>query len=81
MAIAGRTEKKTRTRAPKYFMASIVGSSGPTLIIAMTKEKAVCAVVTMSAATTADVLAAGRHGFTVIDTLNAPLFPSVPAVA
>ena len=69
MAIAVRTEKKTRTRAPKYFMASIVGSSGPTLIIAM------------SAATTADVLAAGRHGFTVIDTLNAPLLPSVPAVA
>lgn len=60
--------KKTRTRKPQYFVATVHGNSDPIIVVAPTYKAALAAVLTLKPATATDLVAAGRNGYAVIDT-------------
>jgi len=59
--------KKQRARAARHYIASVRGDT-PVLIVARTQKAALDSLVTIALAKPADLLAAGKNGYAVIDT-------------
>jgi hypothetical protein len=67
--------KEKKTRAPRkasYYVATIAGEDQPTIVIAKSFKVALAAIVSLKSATAADLIAAGKAGYPVVDT-TAPL--------
>ena len=67
------TTTPKKTRAPRktnlhHFVAKLTGEDNPTLVVANTQKSALAAIVTIKAATPADLLEAGRKSWNVVDT-------------
>ena len=63
--------KKTRNRKTKHFIATIAGDEAPIVIIAKNFKDALAAVVKITEASASELIAAGKAGYTVLDTTDA----------
>jgi len=64
-----------KTRAPRkasYYVATIAGEDQPTIVIAKSFKVALAAIVSLKAASAADLIAAGKAGYPVVDTTIPP---------
>jgi hypothetical protein len=68
--------KKSRQRKPASFIARIEGDD-PIIVVAHSYKDALKAVITLTPASAADLMAAGRNSYKVIDT-TAPVVKSEP---
>ena len=71
------TTKKTRTRHAQSYLATIADAD-PVIVIAHSHKAALQAVITLKPATPAQLMAAGKDGYRVIDT-TAPAQSNVSA--
>jgi hypothetical protein len=69
------TPAKTRNRKAQYYLAHVSGEADPVVVIARNFKSAINAVVTITPATAADLMQAGKSGFRVVDTTDASFSP------
>jgi hypothetical protein len=62
------TPKKARTRRPGHFIVKIEGVEQPVVVVATSHKNVVKALLTVTAASPADLMSAGRADYRLIDT-------------
>jgi hypothetical protein len=60
--------KKARTRRPGHFIVKIEGVEQPVVVVATSHKNVVKALLTVTAASPADLMSAGRADYRLIDT-------------
>jgi len=66
------SSKKSRVRRAHAYVAKLSGEEAPVIILAATQKAALAAIITLSAATQADLIKAGAEGYRIIDTTTPP---------
>jgi len=64
--------RKARATSPRHYLVILHGSDGPMLVLAKTQAAALDAVCKIGAASDSDLIAAGKSGWVIVDTLTDP---------